>query len=268
MSDSVSKTPVLPVLYNDPVVINSEEHRQAGFLPQEGFAFARNIIAIPIALSEFRAVARHYPIVFSDAQAPVPLAVTGIDEGTNLFVEEGDAWAEGVYVPAYIRRYPFLFSKAADSDTLMLAVERDRLCRWVDPPTSVALFEGDDKISLLVETALRFCEVFHRDHENNRAFSDALTEKGLLVQQQAQIEFNDGRQHRVNGFRIPDQTAYRQLDDATLLDWFRREWLDLVAYILASQINWQSLLERHAARAERPTNKKNSKLNEIAETAA
>src|SRR4051794_30252800 len=78
---------------------------QPGALPP--FALRSN--ALPVSHTEFQLAAREYPIVFTTGDGGktfATVAVTGIADGENLFVAEG-AWASGVYIPAYARRYPF-----------------------------------------------------------------------------------------------------------------------------------------------------------------
>lgn len=223
-------------------------------LAADSFLFAAHAIALPLNITEFARAARYYPIVFADTGDPVPLAVTGFQEGANLFIDAEGRWADGAYVPAYVRRYPFLPVTTQGSETLMLAIDRPRLVeRTGDLPEGEPqrLFDADGA-SVLSRRALAFCERYHRDHLRTAAFITALREHGLLVPQQADVRLPDETRFRVDGFRTIDRAALRTLPDALLADWFRTGWLDLAALAEASQANWQALLDRNAATAERP----------------
>src|SRR3990167_5612436 len=55
--------------------------------------------------------ARHHPIIFASGDNPVPLALMGLNEGVNVFVDDEGKVTQPIYIPAYVRRYPFLLAK-------------------------------------------------------------------------------------------------------------------------------------------------------------
>lgn len=238
-----------PLLYEDPVLLRGDLHKHAALLASESYQFAAGVIAVPLNISEFALAARCYPIVFADTDAMLPLAVTGISDRSNLFVDGEGRWSDSAYVPAYVRRYPFLPVTTPGSDALMLAIDRPRLVErgGTVPEEPNRLFDGDTA-SPLAAHALDFCERYHRDHLRTAAFVAALRERDVLETRCADIRLPDQSQFRVDGFRMIDRAKLRALPDDCLGDWFRKGWLDLAALAEASQANWQTLLDRHAAR--------------------
>ena len=239
-----------PLLYEDPVLLRGDLHKHAALLASESYRFAAGVIAVPLNISEFALAARCYPIVFADTDAMLPLAVTGISDRSNLFVDGEGRWSDSTYVPAYVRRYPFLPVTTQGSDALMLAIDRPRLVErdGTVPEEPNRLFDGDTA-SPLAAHALDFCERYHRDHLRTAAFVAALRERDVLETRRADIRLPDQSQFRVDGFRMIDRAKLCALPDDCLGDWFRKGWLDLAALAEASQANWQMLLDRHAARA-------------------
>ena len=81
--------------------------------------------AIPLTVDEFALVQRHYPIVFSIGEKPIPIALMGLNENVNVFLEDdGRPIDPSLYIPAYIRRYPFLLARIRpDSDELSLCFD-------------------------------------------------------------------------------------------------------------------------------------------------
>jgi hypothetical protein len=76
--------------------------------------FCRTLNALAVSFSEFAAAARDYPIVFVSSDGGgsfAPLLVLGLADGCNLFVNAAGDWDPGVYLPAFVRRYPFCISK-------------------------------------------------------------------------------------------------------------------------------------------------------------
>lgn len=237
-----------PLLYEDPVLLRGDLHKHAALLACESFQFAAGIVAVPLNASEFALAARCYPIVFADTNEMLPLAVTGLSDGSNLFVDEEGRWTDGAYVPAYVRRYPFLPVTTPKSDALMLAIDRPRLVERDGMVAADAngLFDGDNA-SPLAARALDFCERYYRDHLRTAEFVAGLQERDLLETRRADIRLPDQSQFRIDGFRMIDRTKLRALPDDRLGDWFRKGWLDLAALAEAAQANWQTLLDRHAA---------------------
>ncbi|BBE34060.1 SapC family protein [Sphingosinicella microcystinivorans] len=239
-----------PLLYEDPVLLRGDLHKHAALLACESFQFAAGIIAVPLNISEFALAARCYPIVFADTETMLPLAVTGLSAASNLFVDDEGRWSDGTYVPAYVRRYPFLPVTTPGSDALMLAIDRPRLIErdgMVREDEPDRLFDGE-QASPLAAHALDFCERYHRDHLRTAEFVAGLRDRDLLETRRADIHLPDQSQFRIDGFRMIDRTKLRALPDDCLGDWFRKGWLDLAALAEASQANWQTLLDRHAAR--------------------
>ncbi len=243
-----------PLFYEDPVLVQKTLHEHAARLACDTFQFAAEAIAIPLNGSEFARAARCYPIVFADDSTMSPLAVTGISERSNLFIDDDGQWSDTAYVPAYIRRYPFLPVMLPGSDTLMLAIDRPRLVERAGPSVGDdaandpdRLFDGD-KASPLAAQALAFCEHYHREHLLTAAFVAALDAEDLFAPRRANIQLPDQPQFHLDGFRMIDRAKLQALPDDRLADWFRKGWLDLVALADASQANWQALLNRNAAR--------------------
>jgi hypothetical protein len=207
---------------------------------------------IPLVASDFAAASHSYPIVFTTGEI-VPVALVGL-ERTNLFVEEG-RWAEGAYVPAYIRRYPFLMIEAADKSGFALAV--DAASELITKEESDAagagapLFE-DAQPSQASLRALEFCRAFTQDHERTKAFCKALTEERLLVDRRADAVLPTGRKLGVSGFQVVDPQHFAELPEAKILTWHRNGWLGLIHFHLASLEHFTDLLSRQGRQEQAP----------------
>ena len=96
------------LFYRQPELLNHEAHGSLGLrMPERPFEFARKSRALPLTLSEIASAQKHFPIVFSDLDNPVPLAVVGTLDDVNLFIDEQGQWERETYIPAYVRCYPF-----------------------------------------------------------------------------------------------------------------------------------------------------------------
>ena len=243
-----------PLFYRDPVLLRFEEHRGKGLKPVSGFAFSTAATAVPLLLGEFAQAARHFPIVFTVGDNPVPLAVLGLREGQNLFVAADGRWRDGVYIPAYLRRYPFIVLETPNGGEPLLAVDAasDRFVDLAQGEGAMPLFEATGAPSAAASEVIGFCHAFHQDHLRGAGFGRALAQRGLLAQRHATIRFPDESRAMLNGFSLVDEAAFRALKDPEILvDWHARGWLDAISLHLASAGNWDSLMRLNAEQAAR-----------------
>ena len=106
------------MFYNSIEPINLEQHGKMKVRALTTMPEVAKTHAVPLTVDEFTLVQRHYPIVFSVGEAPVPIVLMGLNEGVNVFLDDnGRSTDPSLYIPAYLRRYPFLLAKLRpDSD--------------------------------------------------------------------------------------------------------------------------------------------------------
>lgn len=100
----------LPVLYKSIVALSSQAHLDWRYDHSKKPNLSR-VHAVPLTTDEFAIAQRHYPIIFSVGENPVPLALMGLVEGSNVLTDHEGNLPDGYYVPAYIRRFPFLLAR-------------------------------------------------------------------------------------------------------------------------------------------------------------
>jgi hypothetical protein len=168
--------------------------------------------AIPVTVDEFTMVQRHYPIVFSVGDNPVPIALMGLNEGVNVFIdEEGRPLDTSLYIPAYVRRYPFLLARLRqDSDELSLCFDPSADAVG-DFKEGEARFEGEQPTEA-TKAILQFCEQFEAAGQRTGAFMDELVKSDLLMDGEVAIQPEGAEQPFVyRGFRMVDEEKLRNL---------------------------------------------------------
>ena len=209
---SVAPNQSLPLFYNSVEPLNATQHgkmkvRTILRMPQVARAHA-----IPVTVDEFTLVQRHYPIVFSVGDNPIPIALFGLNEGVNVFMDaDGRPLEPGNYVPAYVRRYPFLLARLRpDSDDLSLCFD----------PTANAVGEFEEGQPLFdgeqpgeaTKAILQFCEQFEAAGQRTAAFMEELTKADLLMDGEVAIQPEGFQQPFVyRGFRMVDEEKLRNL---------------------------------------------------------
>jgi hypothetical protein len=202
----------LPIFYGSLEPLSSSVHAGYRSRSSDRAPFLTTNHAVPITIDEFVAVQRHFPIVFSVGENPVPLALMGLNEGVNVFVDaEGKPTGE-IYLPAYVRRYPFMLARLQpDAQELSLCFD----------PTSGLIGDFDDgeplfddgKPSETTNNILKFCEEFELSAQRTVAFMTELKDSGLLMDGEVSIQPTGSEQPFVyRGFQMVNEEKVRVLE--------------------------------------------------------
>jgi hypothetical protein len=209
---TAAPTQNLPLFYNALEPLNATQHGKMKVRTILRMAQVGHTHAIPVTVDEFTLVQRHYPIVFSVGDNPLPIALMGLNEGVNVFLDEdGRPLDANAYIPAYIRRYPFLLAR--------LRPDSDELSLCFDPTASAVgdfdegqtLFDGDQP-SDATKAILQFCEQFEAAGQRTAAFVEELTKADLMMDGEVAIQPEGFQQPFIyRGFRMVDEEKIRNL---------------------------------------------------------
>ena len=234
----------LPLFYRQPRVLQPALHGRLGLKESANHGFTRQANAVPLLAAELPAASRHMPIVFTDEPLPQPVAVLGLREQQNLFVDAEGRWQPGVYVPAYVRRYPFIFVEDSVRHELTLCID-EAAPQLADDGSGQPLFDAAGQPTPLTRSALAFCRDYQAQHQLTRAFVDALVTADVPVDHRAEVNLAaGGAPLALQGFKVVDETRFQALPDAVFLHWRARGWLPLVYSHLLSVGSWAGLVDR------------------------
>ena len=202
----------LPLFYNAIEPLNATQHGKLRIRPVEKSPHIAKTHAIPVTVDEFGLVQRHYPIVFSIGDNPIPIALMGLNEGVNVFLDaDGRPLDPTMYIPAFIRRYPFLLARLnPESDELSLCFDStsEAIGQFDD---GQALFDGDQP-SDTTKAILEFCEQFEAAGLRTNAFIEDLVKSDLLMDGEVAIQPEGFEQPFIyRGFRMVDEDKLRDL---------------------------------------------------------
>lgn len=229
----------MPLFYKNVAVISPESHGNRGLNRAVDFRFAVSANALPLGFSEIPFAACNYPVVFSSGSDAGLAAVVGLREKENLFADGDGSWRPGTYVPAYLRRYPFILLDARDQQQLTLAAEEDET-RF--PATGgEPLFEAGQPTDL-TNQMLAFCAAYRNDCNSAGDFCRAMDAANLLVEKQADVTLGNDVPLHLTGFRVIDVDRFNALDDATFIEWRKRNWLPAIYAHLHSMMHWPLLV--------------------------
>jgi hypothetical protein len=201
----------LPIFYGDLEPLSSTVHPDHKYRSDDRAPYLVGVHAVPITIDEFVAVQRFCPIIFSTGETSVPLALMGLNEGVNVFVDDEGKLNGDFYVPAYVRRYPFLLARLApDAQELSLCFDPTS-GRIGDFEDGQRLFD-DGQPTEATNNALKFCEEFELSAQRTVQFMAELGQSGLMMEGEVAIQVPGAEQPFVyRGFQMVNEEKMREL---------------------------------------------------------
>jgi hypothetical protein len=209
------------------VVLNSLTHRDLRVQAEASAKLGDNQRFVPVVIAEFPLLVTHYPILFSkDSETGAFLcgAMLGIDEGENLFLKEGRGH-EG-YRPLNLQRVPFFVS----GDDLAIDLDHVR----VAADTGQSLFNDKGEPTPYLDSIKAAFQHLKPGTEMTKRFIETLLKLNLLEPIDISLGFDDGTKRNLADLYTVNQDVLRKLPDASVLDLFRRGYLQLIYLLIAS----------------------------------
>lgn len=231
-----------PLFYENPVALHPQTLAGAALADPLDYGFASGTNVIPISLNEIALAAQTYPVAFTVEGGVRPVAMVGVRDDENLFVDARGSWAANAYIPAYVRRYPFILGEQPGGEFVTLCIDN---CPGVlvREGAGKPLFQGEEP-TRLVKTAFEFCQSYRAMEAATSPFVEALIAHDLLDTRVANIAMPDGGEIQLAGFATIDESRLRALPDDVFLEFRRQGWLKAIYAQLQSTLNWNALADR------------------------
>jgi hypothetical protein len=167
------------LFYSQPEPLSSEMHGKMGVKSMDGpFGFAKAGHAIPLTVGEFPLAAVTGPIIFV-GEDKLPIAVMGLNAGDNMFLRDDGLFEPGIYIPAYIRRYPFVFANDDSAKQMVLCIDRGAEF-IVDKDFDQPFFDADGEPSQYTKNCIEFCNNFEIERQRTQSFVQLLKDLDLF----------------------------------------------------------------------------------------
>ncbi|WP_304164387.1 SapC family protein [Phenylobacterium aquaticum] len=166
------------LFYSRPEPLSPDMHKGLGVKRMDGpFGFAKTGHAVPLAVTEFSLAAISSPIIFV-GEDKLPLAVMGLNAEENLYLRDDGLFDAGVYVPAYIRRYPFVFANDAAAGQMILCI--DRAAEFIVEGGDMAFFNADNTPTEYTQNCIEFCNNYEVERQRTTNFVQMLKDLDLF----------------------------------------------------------------------------------------
>ena len=231
------------MIYGEVTPVNKKKHLDLSVKAGVNYDFARSVNAVPLMAVEFPNAAPEYPIVFAGKDGNVmPIAILGIKEQQNLFVSDNGSM-DAKYIPAFLRRYPFVFSTVDDGSSFVLCIDEsfDGCNR-----TGIGerLFDAEGEQSQYLKGMLQFLREYQAHFARTQLFCKKLLELDLLEPVGAQFTPPNGERRTLTGFMAINRQKLQSLTGEQYQELAKTGELELAYIHIQSLRNFTFIMER------------------------
>lgn len=236
------------LIYEHAAPVNQVRHADWCVKAGADYSFAKHLNAVPLMATEFANAAAEYAIVFTGSgEAAMPAVILGVRQSENLFLNEDGTW-RAKYIPAFLRRYPFVFSTSDGGSTFTLCIDEE-FAGVNQEGRGEHLFDSQGERTQYLQNVLGFVQGYQAHFQRSQAFCKRVTQLNLLEPMQAQFRLNTGQQLALTGFMAVNRERLNALDGEQLTTLAKAGELELLYTHLLSLQNFRPMVEHVAATA-------------------
>src|SRR5262245_48719862 len=224
------------LIYETAIPVSSARHAKCSVERGRGYGFTRKLNSVPLMVGEFPEAEPEYAIVFAgEGDTVLPTVILGA-AAENLYLGRDDGW-QAKYIPAFLRRYPFIFSTSEGGKTVTLCV--DEVYPGVNfQGRGQPLFTPEGKPSEYTDKVLQFLQTYRNQFELTQAFCKTLREHNLLEPMQAEFTLGTGEKTQLRGFMVISRKKLKALGADVLATLAANDALELIYLHLQSVRNF------------------------------
>lgn len=240
------------LIYSDVQPVSSLRHRDWSIKRVTSFEFAREVNSLPLMASEFSHAAGEMTIVFTgEGEQVMPVVVLGVRAGENLYLDD-DGQMTARYVPAFLRRYPFVFSSSDDAKNFTLCID-ESFSGCNKEGAGERLFDAEGEKTQYLENVLAFLKEYQSHFNRTQNFCQKLKDLDLLEPMGAQFTRPDGEVMTLTGFMTINHERLKALKAEQLEDLVKTDAMALIYAHIHSMRNLSGLLDKVAAKEQQDT---------------
>ena len=236
------------LFYQKVVPVSKEQHGEMSVKVTGDYSFAKESNSVPLMAVEFPAAAAEYAIVFAGTEETVmPVAILGAKAEENNYVTIDGKW-DAKYIPAFVRRYPFVFSKSEDGSQFFLCLD-EKYPGCNEEGRGERLFDKDGERTQYLGGVVDFVKEYQVQFNRTQAFCSKLKELELLEPMHAQFGLPSGEKLALTGFMAINRDKLKALPGDKLAELAKTDELELMYMHLQSMKNFSAMVERMTAEA-------------------
>jgi hypothetical protein len=231
------------LIYEGVVPVSQKRHGDWSVKTGVDYGFARDVNSMPLMAVEFPFAAAEYPIVFAGTKDEVlPAVILGARDGENVFYKEDTGW-QAKYIPAFVRRYPFVFSVSDDGKQFTLCID-EKFSGCNQEGRGERLFDSEGERSQYLAGILNFLKDYQAHFQRTQLFCKKLKELDLLEEMRAQFTLPTGQNLALQGFMAINRERLKKLSGEQLADLVKTDELEMMYLHMQSMRNFRAMMER------------------------
>lgn len=233
------------LIYETVVPLSFGRHRDSYVEIGANYSFSSKVNSVPLMAVEFPNAAPEYAVVFAGPPDNImPAVILGMRGEENLYVSKDTSW-QAKYIPAFVRRYPFVFSNTADGQRFLLCID-EAFQGFNREGRGQRLFADDGKPTPYVDNILKFLQEFQAQFLRTKAFCKKVQDLDLLEPMRAQAEMRSGEKLSLSGFMAINRAKLKAVPGDKLAELAKTDELELLYLHLQSMRNFTGLTDRLA----------------------
>lgn len=234
------------LIYGQAAAISKDKHANYSVKAGNNYGFAKNINSIPLTAVEFANAATEFAIVFAGSDDNLmPAIITGVRAEENLYVDDAGAFTAN-YVPAFLRRYPFVFSSSDDGANFTLCIDED-FDGCNEDGRGERLFDADGEQTKYLSSVLEFLKEYQAQFQRTQMFCKKLQALDVLEPMGAQLTLPAGDKLTLTGFQAINRDKLKALSGDQLAELAKTDELELAYMQIQSMRNFSGMLEKVGA---------------------
>jgi len=230
------------LFYENLAPLSSKDHVDLYVKSGNDYSFAKKTNSVPVMSVEMPAASADYPIVFAGNEKEViPVCILGIKDGQNMFVDDKGSW-NATYVPAFVRRYPFVFSTSNNGESFTLCIDEE-FSGCNKDGKGERLFDTDGERTQYLDGVLNFVQDYQTEFNRTQAFCKKLLELDILEPMHAQVTMSTGEKMSLAGFMAVSREKLKQLSAEDASELLRNDGMELIFTHLHSMKNFNEMIK-------------------------
>jgi hypothetical protein len=254
------------LIYQSAVPVLASRHGKHSLVVGEDYGFARAVNSMPLTAVEIVPACREYPVVFAGNENGVmPAVLLGVRDKQNVFLDKDGNWS-AKYIPAFARRYPFVFSSSDDGSKFTLCID-ESFGGLNTENRGQRLFDDESKPTEYVNNVLKFLQQYQIEFQRTRAFCKRLLDLKVFEPMQAQVSMADGARLSLTGFMAVSRAKLKEIPAEAMSELVKNDGMELVYAHLHSLQHFGAVRDRTLA-TEAPVAPQQVETKPAAESAA
>lgn len=246
------------LIYQSAVPVSASRHGKHVLEVGNDYSFASAVNSMPLTAVEILPASMEYPVVFSGNENGVlPTVLLGMRDQQNVFVDKQGKWSAR-YVPAFARRYPFVFATADDGQNFTLCID-EAFSGLAAEGAGQRLFDDGNKPTEYVSNVLNFLQQYQMEFQKTQAFCKRLFDLNVFEPMTAEMSLAEGARLSMTGFMAINRAKLKEIPDADMAELVKNDGMELIYAHMHSLQHFNDLRDRtlamDAAAAPQPSGK-------------